>query len=103
MLKRGTGETLKIPAVWESWGSPSLGPSQFDLHFSGSQRAPHHPPTAALLPSWHRGRLRHLGGYLEDQLSGRNGAMVIVSKSPKVRVVGPLPSMAFLWLLNGGY
>ena len=24
-------------------------------------------------------------------------------KSPKDRVVGPLPSMAFLWFINGGY
>ena len=32
-----------------------------------------------------------------------NWPMVIVSKSPKDRVVGPLPSMASLWLINGGY
>ena len=44
---------------------------------------------------------------MEDGLPGRNGSvvnwpMVIVGTSPTDRVVGPLPSMAFLWLINGG-
>ena len=41
-------------------------------------------------------------GYLEDHPRTCKWLITMVNKSPKDRVVGPLPNGRTLWLINGG-